>query len=77
MKTSGFQNASTNPILTADKAVSLAKVEVTVSYDTVSVSFDNDAEMWSVNFFRKGYLGGDQTVYLNGNGITQLIVYGE
>ncbi len=77
VKTSGFKNTSEKTINNNTDAISCAKSEVTVEYDTIGVSFDKNEEIWGVSFSKENTLGGDQTVYLNSKGITQLIVYGE
>jgi hypothetical protein len=33
--------------------------------------------MWKIVFYTEGVAGGDQTVYLDKDGITVLIVFGE
>ena len=58
-------------------AIIRAKFELTVEYDTISVSQDKDANMWCVDFWTLDIVGGGQSVYLNGNGLTCYIVYGE
>lgn len=77
VKTNDFQNTENIEINNQTQAVELAKNEVTVEYDSVSVAFDKESEMWKVIFFKKSQLGGGQTVYLNKDGITQLCVWGE
>ncbi len=57
--------------------VELAKKECTIEYDTYSVAFDEENQMWRVVFYKIGTAGGDQTVYIDSSGITKLIVYGE
>ena len=53
------------------------KKECTIEWDTSHVSFDKELSVWMVSFYTEGMLGGDQCVYLDSNGITLLIVYGE
>lgn len=43
----------------------------------LAVSSAEEADMWDVCFFTSGVVGGCQDVYLNGSGVTCLIVYGE
>lgn len=73
----GFVNVTPLEIENAEDAVSRAMLECTVEYNTVSVDYDSEAEMWKVNFGKELTLGGGQTVYMNKDGITYLIVYGE
>ena len=62
----------------ADGIIERAKSECTIAYDTATISGYDDAEdMWMVVFSTSGTLGGCQTVYLDGHGVTHLIVYGE
>lgn len=49
----------------------------TVTYDATQVWYDPDTDMWKVCFFTRGAAGGDETVYLNGEGLICLVVYGE
>ena len=76
VKTFGFVNTSEIE-LSFDNVVELAKNECTVKYDTTKVYFDSSSNMWKVVFYDEDVLGGDQTVYIDGRGITALIVYGE
>ena len=39
--------------------------------------YDDAADVWMVHFWNSKRAGGDETVYLNGKGVTLLIVYGE
>ena len=64
-------------VTSAIDAIIRAKFELTVEYDTISVSQDKDANMWCVDFWTLDIVGGGQSVYLNGNGLTCYIVYGE
>ena len=59
------------------EAAERAKNECTIGYDTVSVLHDGWDDVWSITFYTRGTLGGTQSVYLDKNGITLLIVYGE
>ncbi|MBO7274321.1 MAG: hypothetical protein J6V22_05645 [Clostridia bacterium] len=64
-------------VTSAIDAIMRAQFELTVEYDTISVSQDKDANMWCVDFWTLDVDGGGQSVYLNGNGLTCYIVYGE
>ena len=75
--TKDFHHTEYVNINNKEQAIEIAKKEVTVEYDSVSVAFDEKSEMWKVNFSKEGYLGGDQTVYLDKDGTTQLCVWGE
>lgn len=73
----GFQNTSPLAIGSAEEAAQRALAECTIPYDSVTCRYDSEADMWDVCFFTSGVLGGCQDVYLNGSGVTCLIVYGE
>lgn len=77
VKTSGFKNMSKQTIADSAEAAERAKNECTIEYDTVTVLRDGWDYVWSVTFSTRGTLGGCQTVYLNDEGVTLLIVYGE
>ena len=64
-------------VTSAIDAIIRAQFELTVEYDTISVSQDKDANMWCVDFWTLDVDGGGQSIYLNGNGLTCYIVYGE
>ena len=73
----GFVNVSEQKIDTLQSAIERAGRECTVEYDAVRVYYDDTASIWKVVFYVSGTVGGDQSIYLNSSGITQLIVYGE
>lgn len=77
IKTDGFVNVDEVHCRTAERAVERAKKECTVDYDRIYVAVDEENEMWQVCFYVADYVGGDQTVYLDFNGMTQMIRYGE
>ena len=58
-------------------AIIRAEFELTIEYDTISVSYDETSNMWRVDFWTLGLDGNSQSVYVNGNGLTCYIVYGE
>ena len=72
-----FKNTESAAVDDREAAIERAKNEVTIEYNFISVAYDNDAEIWCVSFSTQGSVGGDQSVYLDNNGITRLIVYGE
>ena len=76
VKTSGFVNTAETEI-SFDNVVERALNECTVKYYTTQAYFDSSVNMWKVVFNDENILGGDQTVYMDGRGITTLIVYGE
>ena len=64
-------------VTSAIDAIIRAKFDVTIEYDTISVSFDGESNMWCVHFYTSNIPGGDQSVYLNEKGLTCYIIYGE
>jgi len=76
VQTSGFVNTTATEI-TFENVAEHAKKECKVEYDTVEISLDTVERIWRVNFGKELLLGGDQTVYLDFDGKTVLIVYGE
>lgn len=77
IKTEGFNNAQKSTVTKKEEAIDLAKNEVTIEYDKVDVYYDNTYSMWLVCFSAKDILGGGQSVYIDKDGLTVLIVYGE
>ena len=77
VKVDGFKNTSESKVDNADDAIKKAKVECTIEYDTIYVSFDNESNIWCVLFYTEGVDGGCQSVYIKDNGLTCYIVYGE
>lgn len=77
VKTDGFQNTSEAVIATPQQVIERAQNECTIEYDTTSLAYDNAAEIWRVTFYTEGSVGNSQDVYLNGSGLTALIIYGE
>ena len=76
VKTSGFVNTAETDI-NSDNVTIIAKHECTVEYDNSEVYYDTVAGIWKVDFFSEETDGGCQTVYLDSNGKTVLVVYGE
>ncbi len=74
---SGFVNNEESELDSAEQAVDLAKKECTVDYDTIDVAHDSETGIYRISFYKKGWDGGNQDVYINQKGITQLIIYGE
>lgn len=72
-----FKNITKNPIKQKEEAIEAAKNEVDVKYNRVNVFYDKETEVWMVYFYHEDVEGGDQYVYLNKDGLTKLIVYGE
>ena len=77
VKHSGFVNTDESKTSSDEDALERAKKECTIEWNTSRVSFDKALGIWMVSFYTEGMLGGDQCVYLDSNGKTLLIVYGE
>ena len=73
----GFQNTSPLAIDSAEEAAQRALAECTIPYDSVTCRYDSEADMWDVCFSTAGVVGRAISEYLNGSGVTCLIVYGE
>ncbi len=76
-KNEGFVNIDICPIETENQAAERATLECTVDYDTVTAVYDGSDGVWAVHFYLSDTAGGDQIVYMNKNGETLLIIYGE
>lgn len=77
VKQSGFYNITKSDIVDTVEAYERAKLECSIQYDKVSIFYDSTTDMWRVYFFTSktnGQSGDSQLVYLNGDGITRLIV---
>ena len=77
VKTDGIQNTSEVALTTPQQVIERAQNECTIEYDTTSLAYDSAADIWRVTFYTEGSVGNSQDVYLNGNGLTALIIYGE
>lgn len=77
VKADGFQNTAKSVVSTAQQVIDRAKNECTIEYDTTDVAYDSETDIWRVIFFTEGSVGNSQEVYLDGNGMTALIIYGE
>ena len=80
-----FVNVDAYPIENQNAAVERAKNECTIEYNSTSEYYDKDADMWRVDFHTVvnnedgtfAVLGGCQSVYMDSDGVTQLVVYDE
>ena len=76
VKTSGFVN-TTKVDVDFNNVAEVAKNECTIEWDSCTSYLDTAECIWKVVFYNEGTVGGDQTVYLDYDGKTVLIVYGE
>ena len=68
-----FVNTDISPIETASKAIARAMAECTVEHDKILVYRDETENMWKVEFqILYGY-NGYQYIYMNDDGITQMV----
>lgn len=80
-----FVNVDVYPIETQSDAVERAINECTIEHNATSAYYDSNVDMWRIDFLtvvhnEDGIVatpGNCQSVYMNSDGITQLIVYGE
>ncbi len=82
-KTSGFRNTAAKPVTNADEAIALAdkectlekeKTDIAMPYYQTAVYRDEAAGMWKVELFWWQDEDICQAIYLNDQGITQMIV---
>ena len=79
-----FVNVDKYPIDNQKSALDRATNECTIEYNTTSAYYDNETEMWRIAFLMVEhveqephlFIDHSQDVYLDSDGITQLIVYG-
>lgn len=64
-------------IIHKDKAIEIAKKEVTVEYDKIYADFDTEKGLWTVSFGKKTALGGDQSFSITHEGKITDVKYGE
>ena len=77
VKIDGFMNIESAPIGRIWDVKTQALNECTIKYDTVTVNYDGTATVWEVTYSTANTLGNCQSVYMDENGVTLLIVYGE
>ena len=68
-----FQNTTVSPVTNAPEAIAQAVKECNVEYTKIVVYRDEAAGMWRVEFQILYGHGGYQYVYMNNDGITQMI----
>lgn len=78
VKSEGFVNMEPVPMSNRIWDVKTQALnECTIEYDTVTVNYDETAKVWEVTYSTANTLGNCQSVYMDENGVTLLIVYGE
>jgi len=78
-RTDGFKNIIESPISSKEDAIELAKIELfdKFEYNQIIVYYDESSDIWLVLFHTREVAGGCLSVYMDGNGLTKLIVAGE
>ena len=79
---SEFVNTTETEVKTKDKAIELAKNELTEEkYRQINVYYDKTTHMWAIDFSMSDYYhytaGGGQMIFIDSKGITKLVTYGE
>jgi hypothetical protein len=77
VKTEDFHNNSQQKFSGLDDIIELAKRECTIDYNSINLAYDSQNLIIRVSFGTEGNLGNCQDVYIDNNGTTLLIVYGE
>ena len=77
VKTNGFVNVLSVSIENEYDIISRALNECTIAYNMTDVFYDETTDVWKVVFYRNNTIGNCQSVYINGDGTTCLIIYGE
>ncbi|MBQ6451828.1 MAG: M56 family metallopeptidase [Solobacterium sp.] len=72
IRTEGFVHTETVDFVLPED---IAREEVTIKYDLIQKFYDETEDIWKIRFFSSDPSAGEQTVYLDGQGITRLIVY--
>jgi hypothetical protein len=72
IRTEGFVHTETVDFVLPED---IAREEVTIQYDLIQKFYDETEDIWKIRFFSSDPFAGEQTVYLDGHGITRLIVY--
>ena len=75
--TEDFKNTDISPITNADEAIDRAKNEYEAEYIDTLVYYDMAENMWKVSFICDEDSESSVNVYINADGITQMIVYCE
>ncbi len=71
----GFVNTDVSPVANEAEAIERADNEFGMQYSHTQVFYDPVEKIWQVSFKLSGPDGGNIVVYLNDDGITQMIVY--
>lgn len=77
VKHTGFKNTTEYPVSCGTQALERAKTECTIKYNDTRVYYDAESNVWMVLFYKRNTLGGCQSVYMDSDGKTLMIVYGE
>ena len=78
-----YHNTEFFEIHSFEDAIELAKKECTVEYNIIEYAYDEESNIWRIWFRIEErlcfgeWLGGDQVVYIRGDGVTQMVTYGK
>ena len=75
VRNENFNICFESEITGAIDAITIAKTELAIECDHSSVSYDDKADIWRVDFETLDMDGGCQSVFVSGNGMTCYIVY--
>ena len=82
-RTDGFKNTAQSAVKSIEDALWLADKECTMPpqdtltgerYNIVEIAYDQDAGIWRVKLRYSQNIDGDQIIYLNDQGMTQMVV---
>ena len=76
---SKFKNTTKKNITTKEEAIERAKNEIDSEkeYDKITVYYDQKNSIWFISFWLYDKLYKGQYVFIDGDGITQFVLYGE
>lgn len=77
VKRDGFVNTEKTEIKNAERAVELAKKECKSEHKNIRVGYDKKQKVYRVSFSTPDVDGGNMEVYIDGSGVTRLVVAGE
>ena len=77
VKRDEFKNTEKTTLQTVTDAARIAKTECDINSDSFNIYYDTKTGITQVLFYTEGQLGDTQTVYLDKDGKTILIVYEE
>ena len=64
-------------IITEEQVIDLVKKDVTVGYNQIDARFDTENGLWTISFYKKNTVGGNQDFTVTHEGKIIQIEYGE